>query len=113
MKFKNYFIDENGNMWKEKSLIEKSKGLPVFTFDITKISMDEPILWQTNNVRDYCLHFKRLLKCNIEEPIILRSDGYPMDGWHRIIKALNIGLKSLPAKKFTIDPYPDFKEEHN
>jgi hypothetical protein len=110
MKFKNYFIDEDGNIWKEKTLIEASKDLVIFSFDLGNISLDEQILWQTNNVRDYTLHYKRLAECNLKEPIILRSDGYPMDGWHRIIKAISKGVKTLPARRFKIDPKPDIKE---
>ena len=48
MKFRNYFIDGKGNMWKEKTLINAAKDLPVFDFDLSKISQDEQILWQTN-----------------------------------------------------------------
>jgi hypothetical protein len=30
-----------------------------------------------------------------------------MDGWHRVIKAFYEGKKSLPAKRFIVDPKSD------
>lgn len=109
MKFKKCFIDEVGNIWKEKTLIEASRDLPIIQFDIESISLDEEILWKTVNLRDYVTHYSRVAKADLSIPIILRSDGYPMDGWHRIIKARFVGLTHLPARKFEVDPEPDFK----
>ncbi len=108
MKFKNCFIDDKGNVWRTESLIEASKDLPVEPFDINSISLDEIIRWKIVNVRDYICHYKRVKNADCNIPIILRSDGYPMDGWHRIIKALAEGL-TLTARRFIKDPEPDFK----
>ena len=108
MKLKRCFIDENGSIWKDSSLIEKSKELQPEPFDISQISYEEVLRWKIVNIRDYVSHFKRVLNADCSIPIILRSDGYPMDGLHRIIKALSTGEK-LTAKKFKITPEPDFK----
>jgi len=109
MKFKDCFIDEKGNVWRTSTLLKHAEHLKVFDYDIRQISLDEPILWQSNNLRDYVNHFKRTLFANMDYPIILRSDGYVMDGWHRIVRALGSDIYILPAKKFKIDPEPDFK----
>ena len=110
---RNCFIDHKGNVWKEKGLIHHSKHLSIIQFRIDSISLDETIRWSIVNLRDYIAHFKRVQNADITMPIILRSDWYPMDGWHRIIKAKSLGLEFLPARKFKINPEPDYKLNKN
>lgn len=107
MKLRHCFVDEKGNIWKESTLIKASKELPIKPFNIKPFILDEIIRWKLNNVRDYMVHYKRLLDADCSIPIILRSDGYPMDGWHRIIKAL-VKNKELTCRRFIKDPEPDF-----
>jgi len=109
MKFKNCFIGGKNSVWKTESLIELSKNLPIFRFNITKISLNEIIRWRIIYLKDYVNHYKRVKESDLSIPIILRSDGYVMDGWHRIIKALSKNKTTLPARQFEIDPKPDFK----
>ncbi len=108
MKLKHCFINEEGNIWRDTTLIEAAKDLLSEVFDITTISLDEIIRWKISNLRDYVNHYKRVQSADCSIPIILRSDGYPMDGWHRIIKARVTG-ETLTAKRFLKDPEPDFK----
>ncbi len=108
MKFKDCFIDEKGNVWRAYSLIEASKDFPIIQFDITKISLEEILRWKLVNLRDYLNHYRRVAIADLNNPIILRSDGYIMNGWHRVIKALNKGVTYLPAKQLKELPKPDF-----
>jgi hypothetical protein len=107
MKLKRCFVDEHGNIWRDTTLIEASKNLPIKPFEIKSSLPDEIIRWKLSNVRDYMTHYKRVRNCDCSIPIILRSDGYPMDGWHRIIKALAEN-KKLTCRQFIQDPKPDF-----
>ncbi|TET61106.1 MAG: hypothetical protein E3J47_05730 [Candidatus Stahlbacteria bacterium] len=107
MKLKHCFIDEHGRIWRDSTLIEASKGIEAKPFDVEKISLDETIRWKISNLRDYVAHYKRVQEADCSIPIILRSDGYPMDGWHRIIKAKATG-KALTARQFVENPKPDF-----
>ena len=111
MKFQNCFIDEDGNVWKTKSLIEHSKDIPVRIFNLWDISLDEVLRWQLTTVHDYCVHYTRVKNADLTVPIILRDDGYVMDGWHRVIKAMVTGVKELPCRRFKVNPPPDFKAE--
>lgn len=70
--------------------------------------MEQKIEWQLENLRDFTVHFQKVLDADLNQPLILRSDGYPMDGWHRIAKALIIGRETLPVKQFIVDPEPDY-----
>lgn len=111
MKFKNYFIDEHGNIWTAKSLVEKSKDLPTFQFPVESVSLDTIIRWKLITLNDYYNQFCRITNADLTVPIILRDDGYIMLGWHRLIKAIYNGTAYLPARQFTITPEPDFKME--
>jgi hypothetical protein len=111
MKFKNYFIDEHGNIWTAKSLIEKSKDLSTFQFHVEAVSLDTIVRWKLITLRDYYNQFRRITNADLTVPIVLRDDGYIMLGWHRLIKAINHGTLYLPARQFTITPEPDFKIE--
>lgn len=108
MKFKNCFIDEQGRIFKDETLLKKAELLSITSFDLTDNLQDEIIRWKLVNFHDYLTHFQRVINADLTKPIIVRSDGVVMDGWHRIIKAFYKNLKILPAKKFVIDPKPDF-----
>ena len=104
----NCFI-KKGRIWKTESLIRKAETLPIFQFDVTDINLDEILRWQLVNLRDYLNHYRRVNQADLLKPIILRSDDYIMNGWHRVIKALFDGKKYILAKQFKVDPEPDFK----
>ena len=105
----NCFIDEKGGVWKTDSLISAALDLPIFQFNIKQVSVDEVLRWKLVNLRDYISHYRRVVQADLSKPIILRVDGYIMNGWHRIIKAITQGKAYLPAKQFKINPEPDFK----
>lgn len=108
MKLKRCFIDHNGDIWKDSTLIKASADLPVEPFKVSSISLNEVLRWKIVDLRDYIAHCKRVRDADCSIPIILRSDGYPMDGWHRIIKA-SINGEDLTARRFRKDPEPDFR----
>ena len=108
MKLRHCFIDEHGSIWRESTLIEASMKIEAKPFDVSIISMDEIIRWKISNFRDYIVHYNRVKNADCSIPIILRDDGYPMDGWHRIIKAKVENL-NLTARQFLKTPEPDFK----
>ena len=84
MKLKRCFIDEYGNIWRDATLIKAALDIQARPFDVAQISFDEVLRWKIVNVRDYVAHYKRVRDADCSIPIILRDDGYPMDGWHRI-----------------------------
>ncbi|MBW8001687.1 MAG: hypothetical protein FVQ80_06655 [Planctomycetes bacterium] len=111
MKFKDCFVGEDGNVWRASSLIKASKDFVVFSFDVSSVDQSEILRWKLVNLHDYLNHSRRVYDANLTTPIILRSDGYIMNGWHRVIKALYLKVKYLPAKQFKVDLEPDFSVE--
>ena len=107
-KYQDCFIDEKGGIYKGKNLRRAAQNLPIIDYEINlEALLEESIYWQIKSFRDYLAHYRRVSDADLSKPLILRSDGYIMDGWHRIIKAIYLGKKSLPAQKFIIDPKPD------
>ena len=112
MKLKRCFIDHEGSIWRDSTLIKASENLPIEPFYAHDIKLlDEQIRWKIVDVRDYAAHYRRVMEADCSIPIILRSDGYPMDGWHRIIKAIVENLP-LTARRFIVDPEPDFRNRN-
>lgn len=102
------FIDEKGRIFKSDSLRKAAENLPVTTYYIDREKiLDELVMWQIKNFRDFLVHFRRVDNADFSNPLIVRSDGYIMDGWHRIARALLHGVAELPQKRFIVDPEPD------
>jgi hypothetical protein len=57
---------------------------------------------------DRTTYAKLINETELKYPIILSQDGRVMDGMHRVCKALILGLESISAVQFTIEPEPDF-----
>lgn len=108
-KYLNCFIDLDGNVFKNKTLIDASKDLEVFNFDISPIDTNIKLYWYLNTINDFIIHFNKVKNSDLSIPIILRSDNFIMDGYHRVIKAKLENINIIPARKFKIDPKPDFR----
>lgn len=58
-------------------------------------------------VRQVAEHSKRIQEATLDRPIILSSEGWLMDGFHRVARAYLDRIPSIPAVQFTQDPPPD------
>lgn len=98
----NVFVNGD-NIYDAETLIKLSKDLPIEQFDLSSVSLDDTdfIIWKLDNVRDIVVHYNRIKHADLHKPIILRSDGIVMDGYHRIIKGISEGQKYLPARRLT------------
>ena len=102
------FVEHTGNVWRVDTLVKAASTLDVYEFNLSNISLEDPIRWHMSSVRDALAHLDRLRRADISRPIIQRADGCIMNGWHRIIKAMSEGKKFIPAKRFIENPEPDF-----
>ena len=57
-------------------------------------------------VRQFVIHARRVDEADLAQPILLSAEGKMLDGFHRLAKALKVGLTHLPAKRFPTDPDP-------
>ena len=58
--------------------------------------------------RQIAQHARQIEEADLAHPIIMCSSRRIMDGMHRVLKALNLGIHTIDAKIFEIDPEPDY-----
>lgn len=107
---------EDGNplkIWDVPTLWELAKDLPVVSIDIESLGELDRVAWYGADqhsgrltVRQFVMHARRIELANVDEPILLSSEGKMLDGFHRLAKAFQLGLKQIPAKRFVTDPKP-------
>jgi hypothetical protein len=107
------YTDNEGNYWAVARLIEHSKGLPVFEIPLAGIYIGQRVFAESRTAREIAEHVKRVNETSLEYPILLDPDGFVMDGWHRIVKALVSGIETIKAVRFETMPNRCGKEESN
>lgn len=89
--------------WSVARLIRLSRDLPVFDAPLDCLSV-----WKKYDLtmREMVMHCKAIDCADLSYPIILDEDGEIMDGRHRIMKAMMVGLKTIKAVRFDENPKP-------
>ncbi len=62
---------------------------------------------QPQTKRELALLARRIWDADLQYPVILSAEGWLMDGSHRIIKAVALGLPTIKAVRFATNPEPD------
>jgi hypothetical protein len=98
-------------VWKITSLIQhvKDQGLEVFDLPLCGINLSTSV-WETGDVsvKSFVKHWKRANETDLKYSVILDDDGFIMDGWHRVAKALFLGYSTIKAVRFDKTPICDF-----
>lgn len=89
------------------SLIEKSKDLPVYDYDLSYIDLSRDT-WDYDSREGFIMHMKACNNADLTKPIIVAHNGQILDGMHRVCKAIELGMKTLPAVRFTELPTADY-----
>lgn len=107
---------EDGNplrIWDVPRLWELAKDLPVISVRIEALGELDRVAWYGADqhggrltVRQVVNHARRIDQADTDQPILLSAEGKLLDGFHRLAKAVKLGLTHLPAKQFTTDPDP-------
>ena len=103
------------NTWSASNLVQwcKEKKYPVFDLPLAGIDLSY-IPWSNlTSVKTVASHFKRVQLANLEYPVILDDCGYIADGWHRIVKALIEGKRTIKAIRIQDMPEPDSINDNN
>ena len=95
--------------WDVDRLVSLSKDLvpklvPVAAFQ----ELDEAYWGASMTCRQVAGHARLIQEADTTFPVILSSDGRVMDGMHRVLKAVLVGLSHVPAVRFSADPFPDY-----
>ena len=94
-----------GRTYLVTDLIEMSKTFEPFDLLIKGIDLDV-LPWGEINMKDISEHFIRIEKADMKYPVILDDTGFICDGWHRIVKAICRGDKTIKAVRLTVMPDP-------
>lgn len=102
------FTDDK-KVWKVTSLIYHAKDLEVFELPLCGIDISISV-WGNGGIeiKNFAKHWKRANKVNLDYPIILDDAGFIMDGWHRVAKALFLGMATIKAVRFDKTPECDY-----
>lgn len=95
-----WFADVDGNRYSVARLIDEAKNLPVFDCPLASLDLSGEI-WKGQNMRDLALHVKACMNADLSYPILIAWDGSIADGRHRILKAIALGKRTIPAKRLT------------
>lgn len=107
----NKFKDGN-KVFLVTSLIEQAKGLPVVELPLAGIFIGSNVFTPPiANAYELAKHMKRVQETNLEYPVIMDEEGFIMDGWHRVAKALLEGRETIKAVRFEQTPAPDYYEQ--
>jgi hypothetical protein len=91
-------------MWSVPRLFELARDLPVLT-----VPLDHLDVWYKYDaltLRDMVMHMVAIQGADLTMPILLDEDGQLMDGRHRLMKAMLLGLPTILAVRFEENPSP-------
>jgi hypothetical protein len=105
-------ITDRGRLvWYTERLWRLASHLPVKTIALESIAEFDQNCWfgpdSPPTCRAVARHARQIWDADLAYPIILSSEGYLMDGGHRIAKAWLLGQTEILALQFSQDPEPD------
>jgi hypothetical protein len=107
------YVNADGEVWGVARLIELTKNFEPFEIPLVAIHIGEKVFSESRSARAIAEHVKRVNETDLQHPIILDPDGFIMDGWHRVTKALVEGRETIKAVRFKELPYRDSVERDN
>lgn len=111
--FETFHVSENAYVtskkkWKAETLIKACKDNKLESFDLPLAGINIGIMpWNLNCIDGFVYHMKRVIAADDDYPVILDDLGFICDGWHRVVKALVNGLRTIKAYRIQVMPDPD------
>lgn len=97
--------------WSVPRLFELARELPVMDIPLDHLCVH--YAYENLTLRGMVTHMRAVNDADLEAPIILDEDGELMDGRHRIMKAMMLGVESIKAVRFDENPSPDVVHDGN
>ena len=101
-------------IWHLDCVLQLARHLPVFQKQLVDMTALDDVAWFGTEyhygrltVREIAEHCRRIQNASFEHPVILSSEGWVMDGFHRLARAHLDGLTSIAAVQFVEDPPPN------
>ena len=96
----------NGYEYSVESIWNMAKGCPVQTMDIEAFNFDWFQPPRLKGLLEFSCHVERVLKADLDYPIILSPFGALIDGRHRLTKLLLEGADEIKYIRLTKMPEP-------
>ncbi|MEX0142053.1 hypothetical protein MRBLMS1_002897 [Massilia sp. LMS1-1-1.1] len=98
----------NGKVWTVTNLIARSKDLEPFDLPLAAIYLGTEVWTPEASPFGMAHHMRRALDVDTRHPVILSQEGFIMDGWHRVLRALIDGRAAIKAVRFSKTPPHDY-----
>lgn len=96
------------SVWVVANLIEHAKALTPFDLPLAAIYTGVHVWEPIKSPYEFAQHMRRVLDVDTTHPVILDQEGFIMDGWHRVTRALIDGKATIPAVRFEKTPPCDY-----
>lgn len=104
IEFKDQMAQIGRHHWSVPRLVALSKDLPVMEVPLDHLSVWK--YYEKLTMRDLVMHIKAIEAADLTKPIILDEDGEIMDGRHRVMKCMWLGIPKILAVRFDENPSP-------
>lgn len=94
--------------WDNKTLWDAAKGIKPYDLQLSALDLDCKV-WNgdISDISSYLFHIKRINNADLNYPIIQHPNGYIVDGWHRVCKAILMGNSTIKCVRLDKMPLPD------
>lgn len=99
-----------GKVWTVTNLVARAKDIAPFDLPLAAIYVGVDVWTPTGSAYGMAFHMRRALDVDTSYPIILCEQGFIMDGWHRVLRALIDGKTTIKAVRFMKTPPHDYLE---
>lgn len=97
-------------VWQVPSLIERAKKLAPFDLPLAAIYSGSEVWTPIASAYALAKQMRRVMDVDTSHPIILDEEGFIMDGWHRVARALLDGKTTIKAVRFDVTPPHDYEK---
>ena len=98
--------------WDVHRLIVLSRAFPIEDVSLDALVEYDELYWYgygaRPTVRSVVEHMRLIEAADFDHPILLDQQGRIFDGMHRVAKAHLEGRRTIAARRFAVDPEPDF-----
>lgn len=106
-----FFVKDNtcsqgNNIWDVGTLFEASKNLEPYDLQLSAIDLSVAFP-NASTIAFFLYQMKRVLDADLSYPIIQAPDGWIIDGYHRIAKAIIDGDTTIKAVRLPVLPKPN------
>lgn len=112
VKISSFSLSEGGfrsgkKYWSNETLFKAAKGIKPYDLQLSALDLDVEVWKDSSDIAAYLFHINRTNNADLSYPIIQHPNGYIVDGWHRVCKAILMGNSTIKCVRLDKMPLPD------